>query len=100
MTIIYSFVDGYLIGLHILAIMNKVAMKWWTSLFRVRCSVLGYMARNGIAGLYGGFIFIFVRIPHTDFYSAFWATESSGFPFHTSSPAFIVSSLVDLYSSD
>lgn len=64
------------------------------------------MARNGIAGVYGRFIFVFVRAPHTDFYRNCTSLHSEQQRIvirsllHTSSPALIVTSLVDLYISN
>ena len=54
--IIHLSVDGHLGCVHVLAIVNSVAVN---NGIHVSLSILvssGYMPRSGIAGLYGGFI--------------------------------------------
>ena len=62
--LIHSSVDGNIGCFHVLAIVNSVAMN---NGIHVSFSIFvfsGYMARNGIAGSYGGFIPSFLRNPY------------------------------------
>ena len=68
---IHSSVDGHLVCLQVLAIVNSAAMN--TGL-HVSFSVMvfsGYMPSSGIVGLYGSFISSFKRNLHTVFYSGY-----------------------------
>ena len=54
--LIHSSVNGHLVSLHVLAIVNSAAMN---NGIYVSFSILvstGYMPRSGISGSYGGFI--------------------------------------------
>ena len=68
---IHSSVDGHLVCLQVLAIVNSAAMN--TGL-HVSFSIMvfsGYMPSSGIVGLYGSFISSFKRNLHTVFYSGY-----------------------------
>ena len=54
--VIHSSVDGYLGCLHILAIVNSVAMNNGIHMFFSLFLFSWYRARSGIAGSYGGFM--------------------------------------------
>ena len=57
---IHSFVDGYLGGFHVLAIVNSAAMNIGIHVSFWIMALLGYMPRRGIIGSYGSFIPSFI----------------------------------------